>query len=197
MKMVSSNLQVHDMSGYLLVIHVMEVVGMCCSKSVAARGLICGSKRLCMWQQEALYVAARGFVCGSGVAARGCICGSNKVCMWQQVWQWCGSNTGFWTCFSTETSPKSWQGPSLTLVALSLCFRVPPFWSRAVVAIMVAMRASHQKSGENEGKSLSFSYGRIRNISTGKHVIHKAHLVSHTIAMATEYAMGNRNRFCF
>ena len=179
---------------------------------VAARGFVCGSKRVCMrqwcgskrvhmwqqeglyaavvWQQEGAYVAATRFVCGSGVAARGCICGSNKVCMWQQVWQWCGSNTGFWTCFSTETSPKSWQGPSLTLVALSLCFRVPPFWSRAVVAIMVAMRASHQKSGENEGKSLSFSYGRIRNISTGKHVIHKAHLVSHTIAMATEYAMG-------
>ena len=91
-----------------------------------------------------------------------------------------------------------WSPLVHTLVALSLCFCVPPFWSRAVVAIMVAMRASHQKSGENEGKSLSFSYGRIRNISTGKHVIHKSHLVSHTIAkMATEYAVGNRNRFCF
>ena len=39
------------------------------------------------------------------MAARGLMCGSKRVCTWQQVWQWCGSNTGFWTCFSTET-PK-------------------------------------------------------------------------------------------
>ena len=63
-----------------------------------------------MWQQEGLHVAAsvaaRGFKCGSGVAARGCICGSK-----------CGSGVAvthvFWTCFTTETSPISCQGPSL------------------------------------------------------------------------------------
>ena len=99
---------------------------------MAERGLMCGSNRVCMWQQEGLYVAAGGLMCGSRrvdvwqqeglyvavvwqkeglyVAARGCICGSSRVCMWQQVWQWCGSNTGFWTGLRRgSVKVEAWQ----------------------------------------------------------------------------------------
>ena len=40
---------------------------------MAERGLMCGRKRVDVWQQQGLYVAARGFVCCS-----------RRVDVWQQ-----------------------------------------------------------------------------------------------------------------
>ena len=51
----------------------MAAGGLMCGSKRVCMSQWCGRKRVCMWQQEGAYVAAAGFVCGSkcgsGVAA--------------------------------------------------------------------------------------------------------------------------------